>query len=103
MKFRISRNTYKQKYGLIDKSNLKPKFPNTKIIDPSIPKIRSGLVITKKNNMNSIIPKLSLPPPTVGQNHPEEKLFVPEPLQNGSSKISSFLPLIRNRNAYPFK
>ena len=51
MKFRISRNTYKQKYGLIDKSNLKPKFPNTKIIDPSIPKIRSGLAITKKNNI----------------------------------------------------
>jgi len=120
MKFSIQRPTYKQK---LVRARLKPvprpptyrPLPNTKTPDPRVrftnptklgntqlPKARSGVMITKLENTQlprarSGVVIRKLPDGSIGRNHPDEKLVVPEPLFPKSCNVPSMCPITINR------
>jgi len=57
----------------------------TKLESNQLPVARSGVVIRK------------LPDGSIGRNHPDEKLVVPEPLYPKSCNVPSMCPITINR------
>ena len=96
VRFSIDRPTFQQKAEWVDQSMVPQKSTGLQTMDPSIPKIRK-IVREANKNLPVRVPKLPPPPPSIGQNHPEETLQVPEQLRKGTSNVSSFLPKTRNR------
>ena len=106
MSFSINRSTYQQKQVNVrikksKSSNLNLNqylpLPNIKIPEPQIRMISTQSLGNKKLQPRSTVVVRKIANGTIGQNHPEEKLFSPEPLRSGSIPVHSTLPITRAR------